>query len=544
MYTKRFAIFLLVLLSPILLHAQSHANGKTYRPKLVVGIVVEDIRPDYIDRYWDKFRTDGFRRLVNQGFVCRNNHIDNLIQRPSVGMATLFTGAAPSFNGIVNDEWIDRLKKKVIDCTEDDYYTTVGSNSQDGDRSAMKLMTPTIGDALKIMTNGKAKVYSVALNASAAIFSAGHSGDGAYWFDTESGNMISSSYYVENFPDWAFNFNNQKLADDYIHRKWETLLPISSYTESIADDYILEPGYYDKWNTFPYELSKLQKRTEDYRVLKTTPYGNLMVSDFATSLISNEGLGTDSIPDMLTVTFSSMDYERNSFGPASVEMEDTYLRMDQNIAHLLNYIDRTIGKDNVVVFLTGVSSASYPSTYLKEEFHMQAGTFNPDGAVALLKAYLNIKFGAGNYVESYMNQQIYLDRDLINERKIDLATMQKEAAIFLNQFEGVASCRGASELESVNLLGSAFAPFQNSYNPKRSGDILLQFEEGWQPKEKYRRIDYTENSQVPLIFWGGHVKHGTLNQRTNIMDVVPTLADFLGIMPPNAARGSIINVRN
>ncbi|GET23884.1 alkaline phosphatase family protein [Prolixibacter sp. NT017] len=543
MYTKRFAIFLLGILSPVLLHAQSHANGKTYRPKLVVGIVVEDIRPDYIDRYWDKFRTDGFRRLVNQGFVCRNNHIDNLIQRPSVGMATLFTGAAPSLNGIVNDQWIDRLKKKVINCTHDDYYTTVGSNSAQGDRSAMKLMTPTIGDALKIMTNGKAKVYSVALNAPAAIFSAGHSGDGAYWFDTESGNMISSSYYVENFPDWAFNFNSQKLADDYLSRKWETLYPISNYTESIPDNYILEPGYYDKWNTFPYDLSKIQKRSGDYRVLKTTPFGNLMVSDFATSLIANEGLGQDSVPDMLTVTFSSMDYERNSFGPASVEMEDTYLRMDQNIAHLLNYLDRTVGKDNVVVFLTGTSSASYPSSYLKEEFHMQAGTFNPEGAVALLKAYLNIKYGQGNYVETYMNQQVYFDRDLISERNIDLAAMQKDAATFLNQFQGVASCRAASDLESVNLLGSAFAPFQNSYNPKRSGDVLLRFEEGWQPKEKYRRIDYTENSQVPLIFWGGHVKHGTLNQRTNIMDVVPTLADFLGIMPPNAARGSIINVR-
>jgi hypothetical protein len=514
--------------------------SKTNAPKLIVGIIVEDMRPDYISRYWNKFRDDGFRVLVENGHVCSNHHIDNLIQRPSVGMATLFTGTPPSLHGIVNDNWIDRLRGEETNCTKDRYYTTVGSDTEQGEHSALKLMTSTIGDELKIYTNGKSKVFSVAQNATSAIFSSGHSSDGAYWFDTESGNMISSSYFVDAFPDWAFNFNSKKFANLYIERKWNTLLPISDYTESTEDGYILEPGYWNKWNTFPYDISKLYKRAEGLQVLKTTPFGNTLIKDFSLALIENEELGKDDNTDLLTIVFSSMDYERNSFGPSSVEMQDTYLRMDQEISHILGFLNKNVGSDNVIIFLTSVTSISYPAPYLEEEFNMNAGIFNPESAIALLKSFLNVKYQEGEWIESYMNQQVYLNRELISKRGINLKEIQLEISLFLNQFQGVAYVKPAFELESVNLLGSTFEPFQNSYNPKRSGDILIRFEEGWQPKEKYRRIDYTENHHIPLIWYGSNVEKGRTSRRTNSKDVVPTIADFLNIQPPNACSGKII----
>lgn len=536
---------LLMLLGGILItqntNAQPKFNGTDNPPKLVVGIVVEDMRPDYIDRYWHKFRDDGFRHLIKYGFTCRNHHINNLIQRNSVGMATLQTGTAPSQHGIINDQWIDRLKKKEVDCLSDPYYTTIGSDSEQGAVSALKLLTSTLGDELKIYSNQKSKIYSVALNPSAAVFAAGHAGDGAYWLDTENGNMISSSYYQETFPQWAFDFNAKKMAEAYIQREWNTLLPLSDYIESTEDGYILEPGYLNKWNTFPYSIEKIKKNNQNFQILKSTPFGNTLVRDFASSIIENEALGQDDYPDMLTVVFSSMDYERYSFGPASVEMEDTYLRMDREIAILLKNIDQKIGLENVLIYLTATSSSSYPSYYLKEEFKMDVGVFNPERAVALLKAYLNITFGPQNWIETYMNQQVYLNHDLISKENIDLKTIQAEAAAFINQFEGVSYAKPAFELETANLLGSPLEPFQNSYHVKRSGDVLLRFEEGWQPKEKYKRIDYTENHHVPLIWYGGQIHQGKLYRRTDATDIVPTIADILGISKPNASTGHIMN---
>lgn len=509
-------------------------------PKLIVGIVVEDMRPDYLQRYWDKFRNDGFRLLIEEGHVCSNHHIDNLIQRPSVNMATLYTGTPPSLHGIVNDSWIDRLKGKVVNCTKDLHNITVGSDTDQGEQSSLQLLTSTIGDELKIFTNGKSKVFSVAQNAHSAIFSSGHSSDGAYWFDSQSGKMISSTYYVDVFPSWAFSFNSKRFADEYVDREWNTLYPISEYLESTEDGYLLEKGYWDTWNTFPYNLSKLYKRCENYQVLKTTPFGNTLIKDFSIALIANEDLGTDDNPDLLTIVLSSMDYERNSFGPASVEMQDTYLRMDQEIAHILGFLDYKFGTENIIVYLTSVTSASYPAPYLKEEFNMNVGIFNPESAIALLKSFLNIKYKNGDWVETYMNQQVYLNHDLISKNGIDLKEMQTEAAQFLNQFQGVAYVKPACEIESANLLGSTFEPFQNSYNPKRSGDILIRFEEGWQPKEKYRRIDYTENHQIPLVWFGGNIRKGKTSRRTNSKDVIPTIAEFLNIQPPNACSGKII----
>ena len=538
---KKFWTLFPILFLPFLVFAQGHTTISANTPRLVVGIVIEDFNPDYVERFWDKFGEGGFQRLYRAGFICGNHHYGNLIQRPSVNMATLSTGTSPSHHGIISDTWINRLKNKEVNAIKDDFYTTVGSDSKEGERSAMNLMTPTLGDQLKLVTKGRSRVFSVALNDIAAVMAAGHAANGAYWLDETSGKMISSSYYVETFPQWAFDFNGNRLAEKYLSTNWTTLKDQNSYSESISGDSPNESGYFGKYRTFPYDLNKLKKESGgSFKILKTTPMGNSMVKDFALQMIPKEQLGIDLVPDLLTVVFSSMDYERYSFGALSVEMEDTYLRLDKDIAELLKYIESGFGTEDILIYLTGLTSISYPADFMKERYHMTAGTFNPESSIALLKSYLNIKYGEGSWIELFANQQIYLNHELIEKKKLSIHEMQSAVALFLNQFEGIAYAKEALELEANNFPGGALAPFQNNFHIKRSGDVLIKYENGWQPKDKFSPLDYTENSQVPLVWYGAGIKKGTTMRRTDATDIVPTIAAFLGIAPPSAVTGNVI----
>jgi hypothetical protein len=541
MFRRSFLAHLYFLL-PFWLCAQGHSTLSTAVPRLIVGLVVENMHPDYIERYWDKFGEGGFKRLYSGGFVCANHHVNNLVQRPTVGMATLFTGTTPSRHGIVNDDWIDRLKKKETECVFDNGYTTIGSESKMGQRSASKLMTPTLGDRLKLITKGRARIFSIAMNDYAAVFSAGHAADGAFWLDDLSGNMISSSYYMEKYPSWASDFNKFKLADKFLGSIWNTLKEQIAYSESVESASLHKTGFLSKYNTFPYDLGKLKKESGGtYEILKSTPFANDYLKDFVLQLIPKEQLGYDFIPDLLTIAFSSMDKNGGNFGPLSVEMEDTYLRLDMNIAELLKYIESGYGTENVLFFLTSTSSVSYHADYLKEKYRLNAGIFNPESSVALLKSFLNIKFGEGDWVEKFSNQQLYLNHDLISKKKLNLRDVQAETARFLNQFEGIAYAKAAAEIESDNFLGGPLSAFQNNFYIKRSGDVMIKYEEGWLSKDKYKSIDYTDNDQVPLIWYGAGVKKGVTYRKTDATDVVPTICAMLGIVPSGSSTGIVID---
>lgn len=522
------------------LHAQNTKNDNSYTPKLVVVLSVDQMRTDYLSRYWDKFQSGGFKRMVSEGAVCSNAQLDLHVQKISTGTATMFTGTYPAVHGIVNDTWYDRLRKKEINCINDDYFITVGSDSEEGERSANKLLAPTIGDLIKINTRNKSKVFSVAMNDVSAVLSAGHAADGAYWLDVQNGNMISSSYYIDIFPEWVRQFNEKEFAKMYTQRDWSTLLPVKSYEESMEDDYVLEKGYYDKWNTFPYDLKKIKEKAGNYKYLKTTPYGNTIVRDFATNLIMSEELGKDEYPDLLTLTFTSMDYENNSFGPASVEMEDTYLRLDQEIATLLDFLDKSFGKGNTLVVLTSTCSSIYQADYLKEEFNMPVGTFSPESAVALLKSFLNITYGQGEYIEVVGDQQLYFNRELLEKKNISPEEIETKTANFINQFEGVKIALPSSSFAQGDYSKGQLAVIANSYNFKRSGDVLYQLEDGWQPVYKYQRTIYNDNSNIPFIMHGGAVKRMQIRSKIMGEDMVPTILEILHMPIPDHCAGTIL----
>lgn len=511
-------------------------------PKLVVGITIEHLRADYLKRYYSSFTNDGFKRLMDNGAYFENAtaNIHN-IKAPTM-LTSIYSGVTPAIHGIIGDKWYSPVNNNLIDAFADDYYLTMGSDSDFGNISAKNIKVFTLPDVLKQQSNGKSKVYSVALNAHSAVSTAGHSANGAFWFDIANGNMISSSYYCKDYPEWIIDFNSKKLAQTYLQRQWNLLLPTNGYTASLNDDHVLESGFWKKWNTFPYDLSRIS-RDQEYplEIIKASYFGNSIVRDFAVHLISNEKLGADSFPDMLNITFSSLDYANKWYHPSSLEMEEIYLRTDREIASLLKYLDQTIGKSNYLIFLTSASTSVYPVNMLKDEYNFDAGEFSPQSAMALLRLYLNALYGADEWIVGYNEEQIYLNRKLIEKKSESLSQMQEKAALFLNQLSGIRAAVPAYVIETGNLNTPRFEILENTYSQQRSGDIMLILNDGWYPVHKYKQVDYSNHTQVPVIFYGQGIKPAKHYSETSVFNIVPTLCKSLQILPPVNTHGKILD---
>jgi predicted AlkP superfamily pyrophosphatase or phosphodiesterase len=531
-------LLILIVLNPV--SAQVNKDIQAEKPKLVIGIVVENMRPDYIQRFWDKFQANGFKKLYNNGAVCSNVHLTQHIQNYATGTATLFTGVYPSIHGIIDKSWYDRSKKREIDCTEHEFYTTVGAATKEGNASPVELLSNTITDVLKIYSQGKSKVFSAGMNRESSIFSAGHAADAAYWLDVVSGRMVSSSFYINTFPEWTRLFNSENYTEMYSYRNWATFMPETEYTESRQDDYSYERGYFGEWKTFPHSVSKYVKRTKDFRPFKTTPSANLMVKDFVLKLLDNEDIGNDKHTDFVTAIFSSMDYENGSFGPASLEMQDSYLYMDQYIAELIDAVENKYGKENVLFFLTANTSASYPVEYLRQEFNLPVDNFNVESAIALLTPYLNLTYGDNKWIEHYSDLQVYLDHDLIKKNKIDFDEIRNNASNFINQFEGILLSLPSHQLERGSGANGILGRLYKSYDKSRSGDFLFLLKEGWQPTYKFKQVNYTDQSHIPLVFYGAGIQAQKINSKYDGIDFAPTLSELMQIPIPDKCLGNII----
>ncbi len=511
------------------------------KPKVVIGLLIENMRPDYIQRYWNKFESGGFKKLYSNGAVCSNVNLTQHNQNYASGTATLFTGVSPSTHGIIGKSWYDRLRRKEVESTQDDYYFTVGADTKFGNASPKKLLTNTITDNLKIFSGGKARVYSAAMNRESAVFSAGHAADGAYWLDPESGRMVSSSFYINNFPDWVRDFNSENYPERFSYQNWVTMYPEPHYTESMPDLYVHEKGYFDEFNTFPHTIGRYTKRAENLTPLKTTPYANEIIKNFGIQLMEKEAVGQDEFTDFITLVFSSMDYANNSFGPPSLEMQDSYLYLDKYIAEVINYAENKFGKQNVIFFLTANTSASYPVGYLKEEFNLPVDYFSPESAFALLASFLNVSYGQENWIEHYTDHQVYLNHDLIKKNKIDLNEIRETASNFLNQYEAVQLSMTASQLENGSSTDGMLSLLYNSYSKNRSGDFLYILREGWQPSYKFKKVNYTDQSHIPMVFYGAGVKPQIIREKYNAVDFAPTLSELLQIPQPDKSQGRPIS---
>lgn len=512
------------------------------KPKLIIGIVVSNMRGDFVQRYYDNLCDDGIKLLVEKGKVCNYTRFNFLVSGDGIAQATIVTGANPSVHGIVGREWYEILKENVVGSIEDENYKTVGGSYESGRYSPSKLLTTTFADELRISNNFKSKVFSISMDATHAIFGGGHTANAAYWYDVNTGNFVTSTFYCEKLPDWVNEFNNKKFSDIYLEKTWEPLLSLEKYNTILPDNNQYEEGFNGK-NSFPYvlsELSKISRKKYNYEILKMTPFGNNLLKDFATSLIVSEELGKDDYTDILMISFTATEYIGRLFGYHSIELEDAFIRLDRDLAHFIQFINNYIGRENVLIFLTSDKGIS-PSPKFLTEYKMPSGYFNAGGAISLLNIALNNVYGKGKWIKGYHAQQIYLNRTLIEDSKLSLKDFQEYIAQFMLQFTGVANAIPSYILQRVEYTDGILKKIQNSYNPKTGGDIILVLKPGWVEKNSNStslQIAFDEN--VPLIWYGWKINRGVLYKQIDLVDIAPTISSILQISWPNGCTGKPI----
>ncbi|MBI4947328.1 MAG: alkaline phosphatase family protein [Bacteroidetes bacterium] len=506
------------------------------QPKLVVGIVVDQMRYDYIRKYWKKFGNDGFKRLVNEGYSCTNTNYNYVPTFTGPGHASIYTGATPVVNGIVSNHWIENGTKEVTYCVDDKSVSAVGGNNSAGQMSPKNLLSSTIGEGLKKFSLNKSKVIGIALKDRGAILPAGHNANAAYWYEGSNGNWISSTYYMKELPQWVSDFNKKESAKKYLSQTWTTFLPIEQYTESDADDNNCEEPFKGKAKpTFPYNLSALMKENGELGLLRSTPFGNSFTNDFAIETIRRERLGKGNATDLLCVSFSSTDYIGHQFGPQSVEVEDCYIRLDKDIAALLKFLDEWVGKNNALVFLTSDHGAgeSFPCMQKK---NIPSGVMDEKTISDSLKRFFLRVYGDTSLLAAVLDYDVYLNNNKIEEKKINPDEVRNKTANYLLSMNGIADAITSADIQKNNFGDSIRSKVKEGFNPPRCGDVIFVLKPHW--LEGYRKgtshgSPYIYDTHVPLLWWGGNIPHGSSNEAITITQIAPTVSALLKMPNPN-----------
>lgn len=522
---------------------QSTETNAARRPKIIVGITVDQMRYDYIERFWDDFGNDGFKRLVNDGFFARNLHYNYMPTYTGPGHAAIYTGTSPAYNGIIANDWYERTTKKMVYCSSDSTVVGVGTASAAGKMSPHYLKSTTLGDELKLFTNGKSKVIGVALKDRGAILPAGRSADAAYWFvGAQEGVWATSNWYRNELPQWVSDFNASGKAADYMKQTWTPYLTPDRYSKSSADNNPYELPYKGTIRpTFPYVLDSLKALNGGYELLKATPFGNTMSVDFALAALTGEQMGQDEFTDMLCLSFSATDYVGHQFGMHSMETQDVYVRLDLEIARLLKELDARYGKDNYLLFLSA-DHAGAPTPSYTSSLKWSAGYWKSDVMEGELNAFLQSKYGEGNYIESEVNQNIFLNRPLLEQKKVDIAQVNKEVVAFLSKYDEIMTAYTTEEIR-MGAQDPILNRIRLGFSSKWSGDVIYVLNPDYM---EYGRQGTTHGSpfiydtHVPALFYGFGVTPGTSFEAQTICDIAPTVAAICKLPLPNACIGQPI----
>jgi predicted AlkP superfamily pyrophosphatase or phosphodiesterase len=511
------------------------------RPKLVVGIVVDQMRFDYLYRYYKFYGNDGFKRLMNEGSNFTFNHYNYEITSTGLGHASIYTGTTPFYHGIIGNDFYDKQLKKSVYCVSDPETKSVGSNDDVGEMSPKRLLSTTITDQIKLATNGRAKVISIAIKDRSAVLPGGHWPDGAFWYNEDTGNFITSTYYMNELPKWVADFNNRKLADLYISQEWTLSLPKSDYEINLPDESKYEKDLFNEGKTsFPHSLKNLEPKRQ-YEKLRATPFGNQLLVEFAKSALIGENLGKGKEPDFLTISFSSTDIMAHEYGTFSYETMDTYIKLDRQIADLLKTLDKQVGKGNYLLFLTADHSALETPGYLRDK-GMPVGGLNQKNAVALLKSFCANKYGNADLIESISNKQIFLNLDVLKTNNLDIHKVEQEIVDYMrNTFPEITSIFTRDYLDTQISSRDQRNPMVNGFNPALSGDISYELRPGYLPnfmeKGTTHGSSYNYDTHSPLIFYGWHIPAQTINSPVYVIDIAVTIANLLRIQEPSAAIG-------
>lgn len=512
-------------------------------PKLVVGIIVDQMRYDYITRFYDKFGKDGFRRLVDEGFNCKNNHFNYAPTTTGPGHTSVYTGTTPATHGVIANDWYDKTTGTNVYCAGDDTYESVGTDSDAGRMSPHRISVTTITDQLRMATQMRGKTIAVAIKDRGAVLPGGHTANAAYWFyGKNEGRFVTSSFYMPKLPKWVDNFNTSEAASKY-KRTWNTLKPIESYSESGTDDNTYE-GLFEgeKTPVFPHDLPKLWEANGQYDLIRVTPFGNSLTTDFAIAALEGEKLGADIFPDFLAISFSSTDYVGHKYGVNSKEIEDVYLRLDEDLSRLFKALDKQVGKGDYTVFLTADHAGMDNAGYLMD-LKIPAGNISWDDSKAKFDKFLRYTFGTTDIVKEFSNYQFFLDKDVIKNLDMSLKEVQEIIASEVLTYESVEHVYTAYQMWQNEYTHGIPHLIQNGYNQKRSGDIIVVLKPdyvSYSETGSTHGSPYGYDTHTPLLFYGKGITKGSTVKKTEIPDIAATIASLLGIAFPNGMTGEPI----
>ena len=521
----------------------SPATGVS-RPKLVVGIVIDQMRWDYLYRYYDRYQAGGLKRMLNEGFTCENTQLDYLPTETGPGHSCIYSGSVPAITGIASNDYVIQATGRKVYCAGDSTVATVGSTSDAGKMSPRNLQVTTITDELRLATNFRSKVIGISLKDRGAILPAGHTANAAYWFDDVSGNWITSTYYMNDLPPWVKGFNSNRGLKNYLGQKWDTMYPINTYVQSNPDNSPYEGKYRNETSpVFPHDMALISK-DNNYSAIRSSPFGISFTLDFAEKALENEHLGQNTVPDFLAVSISSTDYVGHQFGPNAIETEDVYLRLDKDLAKFFNYLDTKVGKGNYTAFLTADHGAANNPKFLTDH-NVPAGYVSPGGLTRDLNAMLEKKYDVKGLVLDANNYMIDLNNVLIANKKLNVDAVKFDCIEWLSKQAAVLYAVDAQNAQNASLPVWIKERIINGYNREGSGAIQVILKPGyyggspnatgtthgtWTPYDTH----------IPLVFMGWGVQHGSLNRETHMTDISATLAALLHIQMPDGCIGKPI----
>ena len=553
-------------LSPPLTGAQ-RITAPQKRPRLVLLIAVDQFRYDYLERFGDLFGPNGLRRLMHDGAMWTQANYDHTPTYTAPGHSTMMTGAYPAETGIVGNDWIDRASGKRITSVSDDTVKLLGSSDpKEPPSSPRRLLSSTVGDELRLVTNDRSKVIGISLKDRSAILPAGRHASAAYWL-SNTGTMASSTYYFNQLPAWVTNFNNTKPADKYFGAKWERLLSQSEYVKRAGPDspsWEVVGSSTGDTNAFPHTITGGAKAPNSafYFALDHSPFSNELLVSFAQEAIVNEKLGEDDDPDVLTVSFSANDYVGHRYGPYSQEAMDITLRVDRQIAALLDFVQARVGLSNTLIAFTadhgvspipeqaadlGLGGARLKAPEILAAIHTAlSARYNPQGRSPDPSADYIYKYNYwGALTEAFINGNIYFNYEALKRDNVDLDEVSKVVASAALTIPGVA--RSFTRAQLLRGETSITDPIErrviHGFNPARSGDVVMI-------AEPYKYLGdtitathgspYSYDTHVPVIIMGTGITPGRYLEPASPADIAPTLSALLRITAPSSATGRVL----
>ncbi|MFQ3597029.1 MAG: alkaline phosphatase family protein [Chloroherpetonaceae bacterium] len=550
-------VLIALLLFPALLFAQAKSSKQTpklEKPKLVVGIVVDQMRYDYLTRLEKHFlpatkASGGFNRLIKNGANLTEAHYTFSNTLTAVGHQTFLSGVNPSRSGMIANDWYSRELKREMYCVSDSTVQAVGISSEKnaGKMSPRNALVENVCDALK-KESPQSKVIGIALKDRGAILPAGKRADAAYWFDTESGNWITSTYYRTALPDWLNRFNAQKLPESYLGKSWTRLLPEKNYTNI---DNALGEGTLigESEPIFPHKVFDLRtaadnplfKRNKLYDPIPATPFGSELTLELAKATIEGESLGMRGVTDVLTVSVSTVDYCGHIFGYESHEAQDLMLRLDRQLDDFFKFIDKKIGFENCLFVLTADHGVAPTPEQTAGGLRLYEKPFLDSLKAAVDTLYPNV-------IEAFTNSEVYLNQKEIAEKKYELGEVEKFVGLMGMHLSGIVDYYTRQELMNLQEV-LEFDPVgtmvMNSFHPARSGDVKLVLKEN--AFFSYRQTGTTHgthhryDTHVPILFCGKGIRRGKFSQKSAVIDIAPTLHALLGLKEPHRYDGRMLN---